>query len=161
MTRHDYLMKAAMSATFVLVLTLAAAVPLLSQPSANQPSSISGDWRVADGSAVVRVEPCGDRMCGRIAQLVGDPDALDEANPSPALATRRVCGITILHGLQASAAAKWTGGQLYDPESGKTLNGVSVMQKGDRLQVSIGSGPFAGAETWRRVPAVSRPCAKT
>jgi uncharacterized protein (DUF2147 family) len=160
MTRHDYLTKAATSATIVLVLTLTAAVPLLSQPPANHASSISGDWRIANGSAVIRIEPCGAQMCGRITQLTREPDALDVANPNPALTTRRICGITILKGLQVSAAGRWAAGQLYDPESGKILNGISVTQKGDRLRVAMGSGPFTGAETWQRVPAVTRPCAR-
>lgn len=120
--------------------------------------TINGHWRVEDGSATIAFERCGTDLCGRIVQLRDTPNAPDENNRIRALRDRPVCGLVILSRLQPSANGRWTGGRLYDPESGHSLGDLSVERRGETLRVAIGSGPFAGHETWRPAAAPSKPC---
>src|SRR5882724_7471503 len=55
----------------------------------------TGDWLVADKTAVIRIEPCGPTFCGIIA-WTRDAPGLDENNPEPAKRSRSVLGVEIL-----------------------------------------------------------------
>src|SRR5947207_8556969 len=76
------------------------AVSLASSASEAQPGAeVSGNWLTQAGDAKVRVSNCGGGVCG-VVVLLKDPVDLatgklqmDDKNPNPGLATRRVIGL--------------------------------------------------------------------
>jgi hypothetical protein len=88
-----------------------------------------GIWATEDGKGNVRVEQCGQNLCGYAANT--NEKILINMKPSD---------------------NKWTG-QIHDPDSGRTyastiaMKGPNVM----RVQGCAFGGMFCGGQTWKRV----------
>ena len=110
-----------------------------------------GDWRVADGSAIVRIRKCGAALCGFVASTRSAPGR-DERNPDPSKRNRSVIGIEVLINLKPAGSNAWTGTS-YNAEDGLYYSATVSMQSEQALQVK-GCGPnggVCGSETWTRV----------
>jgi uncharacterized protein (DUF2147 family) len=129
-------------------------------------STPEGLWFAEGGAATVRVERCGERLCGRIAALRSPFDEWgcglrDEHNPDPSLRPRALEGLEILRGLEPSArdANVWTGGTVYDPTSGTTYR-CRLTLDGDRIRLRgyVGVPLLGRTTTWIRVGSESGTC---
>lgn len=124
-------------------------------------SPLLGDWLTENEDAKVRLEACGNKLCGRLVWLedpldeTGQPD-LDDKNPDPSLRDRPVLGLVILRGfdLRPDDGARWTGGSIYDPESGKTYK-AQLELEGDVLAMRgyVGLPLFGRTSQWTRTDA--------
>ncbi len=107
-------------------------------PASAQDSPLLGRWRTAAQSGIVEIHRCGAGLCGRIvdaAPLRRDPNQTDVRNPNPALRTRPLRGLRVLEGFTGGPTT-WTGGPLYDPDSGQRAGrGVLTLLEGGRLSV--------------------------
>lgn len=115
---------------------LAAMAVLASAPSAAAAPAVFGSWLTDDGSAVIRVEPCGAMACGRIERVL-DPRAphRDVNNPDPLLRKEPLVGTQVLSKL-AGAGARWRDGRAYDPKAGKVYRAQIVLLADGRLKVT-------------------------
>jgi uncharacterized protein (DUF2147 family) len=135
---------------------LAALVLLLASPAAAAPQGV---WLTEDGAGAVEIFDCGELLCGRIVwqrlalRADGSPD-IDDRNPDPTLRRRPICGLQIIAGLTASDPATWSGGWVYDPDSGKTYHVKLTMESADtlRLRGYIGIPLLGVSQLWRRAP---------
>lgn len=126
-----------------------------------------GLWWAEGGTAKVRIEHCGDVLCGRVewlhAPLGRDGCRLrDEHNPSARLRERAVEGLRILSDLQLGDDRRtWKGGNIYDPGSGRTYSCTLEMVDKDTLEIRGYVGiPLLGRTTaWHRVGSLGRMCA--
>ena len=118
----------------IILSIIALALPL----SAAFAQDVLGKWKLEDGTAIVEVYQNGDVYNGKIVWLEkpteadGSP-AVDNNNPDPALRSRQLIGLNMLHGLKA-AGSEYSGGKIYDPGNGKTYN-CSMKVEGDVLHV--------------------------
>lgn len=135
-----------------------AAATFASPAAAQAADALSGHWRTADGAAIIRIQPCGQTLCGRLVWVVEGADAQDERNPDRSKRSAPICGLNVFSGFRAGEGGRWTNGSIYDPEAGKAIAGVALAARADTLTLTVGRGLFAGSETWRRVAAPSRPC---
>ncbi len=135
-------------------------LPLL--PATARASDPTGLWWAEGGFAQVEVRRCGDALCGQIVWLRHPFDEhgcelRDVENPDPALRTRPVEGLEILHDLQASTedASTWNGGEIYDPGTGRTYRAALEVESRDRLRVRgyVGIRLLGRSTTWVRVGA--------
>ena len=99
---------------------------------------VIGKWKLEDGTAIVEVYKSGDVYNGKIVWLQNPTEddgtpAKDDKNPDPALKTREILGLNMLHGLKKDGS-KYAGGKIYDPGNGKTYN-CSMQVEGDVLKV--------------------------
>lgn len=130
------------------LLLLVAAFP------ANAQSSITGRWVTEDRRAVVNIQPCGNAVCGRVERiLVETPNGAaqrDVNNPDPSLRSRRIVGSRVLWGFTRDGG-RYRGGRLYDPETGRTVNG-RLQLSGSRLQVTgcVLAGTICQTQNWTR-----------
>lgn len=126
--------KPRLSATLsaAILATLAAASPTYASASA----PIFGRWLTEDGAAVVRLEPCGAWLCGRIEQVL-DPraPANDINNPEPAHRSRPLIGTTVLNRFKGLGAA-WKDGLAYDPKAGKSYRSELLLLANGKLKVT-------------------------
>jgi uncharacterized protein (DUF2147 family) len=131
------------------------------QPAAAQSSSdIAGFWRTPSGDAIAHVTPCGQTLCATLVWLAGDSHVRDARNPIPARRGQRVCGLTIFSRFVAAPGGAWTGGAIYDPETGVTITDVNASFNRNQMTLLVGRGMFAGRETWQRVAPPLQPCAR-
>jgi uncharacterized protein (DUF2147 family) len=114
-----------------------------------------GLWLVQSGSAKVRIGPCAgraDRLCGAIV-WVRDPKqavAHDERNPDPTLRARPIMGLLMIRDFKAAGAGRWTGGKIYDPETGKTYDSKLKVERDGTLKVEGCILMICKAQSWRR-----------
>lgn len=104
------------------------------------PAFPAGMWRVADGSAIIRIAPCGKNVCGVIA-----------AAPPPAAGEKSSVGQKILINLRREGDV-WKG-PIFNLDDGKMYDGeISAGPDMDHLKVRgcVQGGGLCGGETWKR-----------
>lgn len=116
-----------------------------------------GLWSTEEGKGQVRIEPCGERLCGSIVALKeplnaeGQPKR-DRNNPDAALRERPIVGLPVLQAFlpDGDEPNKWTGGTIYDPESGKTYKCTLTLQADGTLDVRgyVGVPLLGRSQTW-------------
>jgi uncharacterized protein (DUF2147 family) len=133
---------------------LAIAATLLATP-ALAADPVEGEWVTQGGSGKVRISPCAgkpDRLCGLIVWLrdPADAKARDANNPEPGLRTRPLIGLPMIRDFRKAAPGRWTGGKIYDPESGKTYDSKISINPNGTLKVEGCILVVCQAQTWRR-----------
>ena len=142
-------------------LTLVAAIGLgLGAQLAHAQATPVGLWKTIDDEtkqekSYVRISESGGAVSGKIEKLL-DPakqDAVcdkcsDERKDKPVL------GMTIIKNVKRDAtdATRWDGGEILDPNNGKTYKVRLTPQDGGKaLEVRGFIGPFYRNQTWIRV----------
>lgn len=137
------------------ILPLAAAAVMLGAPAFadeahHDGKDVYGTWKVESGSALVKIEDCGDGTpCGTLV-FIDAPNAatiLDDKNPDTALATKPLLGSRMLWGFEAKKS-KWSGGRIYDAESGKDYTSKIQLKDDGTLEVKGCIGPFCQKQIW-------------
>ena len=115
-----------------------------------------GEWIVEDGTAHIRIVPCGSALWGVIS-WTKDAPGKDENNPDPSKRGRSVMGIPILLNMKP-AGRRWDG-EVYNAENGQTytahisLEGANVL----KIEGCVLGGIFCGGENWQRLTATTKP----
>jgi uncharacterized protein (DUF2147 family) len=122
-----------------MIRALLAALALLAPlPGAATAASVEGLWLTDDGKAVIRIAPCGNRMCGRIARVLDtgpNVPSTDVNNPDPTRRTQPIVGLQVLSGFRGGPT-QWTGGQAYDPKSGSSYKSSLRLNADGSLRVT-------------------------
>lgn len=105
---------------------------------------VVGEWWTPGFNARVRIEPCGDAVCGKIVWLWDEtPQGIADKQP--------LIGRTVIHRMQASEPSRWQGGRLYNPEDGRDYKGSLHLQSPTRLVVDGCVLFVCRTQVWRRV----------
>ena len=119
----------------------------------------TGDWRVADGVANIRVAQCNGNMWGVVAwEKV--PGGKDSHNPDPAKQSRATLGMPILLAMKKKPGVDAWEGQVYNAKDGQTYSSTIKPVGTDQLEIQgCVLGFLCGGETWSRVgpPIASSP----
>ena len=102
--------------------------PVAAAP-ASDPNSPLGVWATEENKGNIRIEPCGDNLCG-YAEKTGEK---------------------ILISMKPSGS-KWAG-RIHDPDSGRNYDSTMAMKGTNSLRVQgcAFGGMFCGGQTWKRV----------
>lgn len=136
-----------------LVLAWAATLGARTDDAAAGPE---GEWWTPGFAARVRIQSCGDTLCGRIVWL------WDDAARDAGDAQRPLVGLTIVEAMRRVAANKFGRGRLYNPEDGRDYAGSLTLTAPNRLLVEGCVVFICKTQIWRRydaqqVPPVARP----
>lgn len=106
-------------------------------------ASVIGEWWTPGFNARVRIEPCGDAVCGRIVWMWDEaPKGIADKEP--------LLGSLVIDRMQAAEAGVWRGGRLYNPEDGRDYKGSLQLQSPQRLVVDGCVLFFCQTQIWRR-----------
>jgi uncharacterized protein (DUF2147 family) len=139
-------------------LVLAALALMTTAAPAWAADPVEGDWLSEGGRAKVRLAPCAaaaDRLCGTIVSLKepngasGAPQR-DDNNPDPKLRSRTIVGLPFLRDFRRAEPGRWTGGKIYDPESGKTYDSKLRLNPNGTMKLEGCVLVICRAQTWRR-----------
>jgi uncharacterized protein (DUF2147 family) len=112
----------------------------------------TGDWKVADGVATIRVAECNGDMWGVVAwEKV--PGGHDSNNPDVSKQNRPTLGMPILIDMKQKpdAADTWEG-QVYNAKDGQSYSSTIRPVGSDQLEIrGCVLGFLCGGETWTRV----------
>ena len=134
----------------------AIAVVMLALAAGATTTDIEGRWLSGDGEGWIEIELVGDSLVGRIAgspkDQPGDAPRYDDLNPDPTLRDRPLKGLAIMNGFTYKGDGRWTGGRIYDPNSGKTYRATIRQVNANKLKLRgyIGISLFGRTDTWTR-----------
>jgi uncharacterized protein (DUF2147 family) len=111
----------------------------------------TGDWRVADGVANIRVAQCNGNMWG-VVSWEKTPGGRDKNNPDAARQSRPTLGMPILIDMKKKPGADTWEGEVYNAKDGKTYASTIKAVSADQLEIQgCVLGFLCGGETWTRV----------
>ncbi len=113
-------------------------------------AELMADWWTPGFNARVRIEPCGDAVCGRIVWL-WDETPKDIADKSPLL------GRLVVDRMRAAEPGRWIGGRLYNPQDGRDYRGSLHLQSPTRLVVDGCVLFICRTQVWRRADMMRLP----
>jgi uncharacterized protein (DUF2147 family) len=111
----------------------------------------TGDWRVADGVANIRVAQCNGSMWGVVA-WEKTPGGRDTNNPDVSKQARPTLGMPILIDMKKKPGADQWEGQVYNAKDGQSYSSTIKPVGTDQLEIQgCVLGFLCGGETWTRV----------
>jgi uncharacterized protein (DUF2147 family) len=111
----------------------------------------TGDWRVADGVANIRVAECNGGMWGVVA-WEKTPGGRDKNNPDVSKQNRPTLGMPILIDMKRKPAVDQWEGQVYNAKDGQFYSSTIEPAGSDQLEIQgCVLGFLCGGETWTRV----------
>ena len=140
---------------------LGLALALASGLAAAQAASPAGLWKTVDDNtkrekSLVRIVESGGVYTGKVEKII-DPDSPKDAVCKDCTDDRKdqpVLGMVILRNLKQDADDKetWSGGEILDPNNGKTYKArLKPLEGGKQLQMRGYLGPFYRTQVWLRV----------
>src|SRR5512143_1156326 len=126
-----------------VLLAIALAFPVIAGnargPQSGESDAILGEWLTAEGKARVQIYRCDTLYCGKIVWLKepvkNGREVVDDKNPDPALQNKPVIGLVIVRGFTYDEDGEWTGGKVYDPETGDTYSGKMTLKDPHTLRL--------------------------
>ena len=111
----------------------------------------TGDWRVADGVANIRVAQCNGSMWGVIS-WEQTPGGRDSHNPDVSKQSRPTLGMPILIDMKKKPGLDQWEGQVYNAKDGQHYSSTITPVGTDQLEIKgCVLGFLCGGETWTRV----------
>jgi uncharacterized protein (DUF2147 family) len=111
----------------------------------------TGDWKVADGVANIRVAECNGSMWGAVS-WEKSPGGRDINNPDVAKRSRPSLGMPILIDMKKKPSADQWEGQVYNAKDGQFYSSTIKPVGSDQLEIQgCVLGFLCGGETWTRV----------
>ncbi len=121
----------------------------MTQAMAGDPT---GDWRVEDGVANIRVAACHGSMWGAVA-WEKTPGGRDKNNPDAAKRSRLTLGMPILLDMKKKkgSADQWEG-KIYNAKDGKFYDSTMTLNNPNELEIEgCVLGILCGGQTWTRL----------
>jgi uncharacterized protein (DUF2147 family) len=136
---------------------LTALLLVTANPALAEPTAIEGTWLSGDGDGLIEVRVVGSEISATIlGAATEDPRraTTDRQNPDPELQDRELIGLELFEGFQYDGNGEWSGGVIYDPNSGKTYRCNLKLTDHNTLKVRgfIGISLLGRTETWIRQP---------
>lgn len=129
-----------------LVLALAVAAPAAA-------SNPVGVWRTPVDDGLIRIEPCGEALCGHVvgsAKLTAKPDQVDVRNRDPSLRARPILGLLMMR-VKPVGPGRWGDGWVYSPNDGGTYSAKLEIAPDGRLRLTGCVAPLlCQTQTWTR-----------
>jgi len=111
----------------------------------------TGDWKVADGVANIRVAQCSGNMWGVVA-WEKTPGGKDKSNPDAAKQSRPTLGMPILIDMKKKPGVDAWEGEVYNAKDGQLYSSTIKPVGTDQLEIQgCVLGFLCGGETWTRV----------
>lgn len=146
--KDDLLTAAALLATSLGTSLALTALWLVAGPAfaaGEAAASPVGEWWTPGFGARVRIEPCGDALCGRIVWLWDE--AATAADKAP------LVGREVVARMRPQSSLRWAEGRLHDPEAGRDYRGSLHLASPDRLVLEGCVLMVCREQVWRRVDA--------
>jgi len=110
----------------------------------------TGDWKVADGVATIRVAQCYGNIWGAVA-WEKTPGGKDTHNPDASKQSRPTLGMPILIDMKKKASVDAWEGQVYNAKDGQLYSSTIKPVGTEQLEIQgCVLGFLCGGETWTR-----------
>jgi uncharacterized protein (DUF2147 family) len=132
-----------------LLLTLAAPTAGAGDDPAAQ---VLGNWLTEPRDGIIQISMAADGSYQGTIVGGNNPQRQDQHNPDPARRSQLLLGQIIFQAMKYDGEGKWSGGTIYDPDSGRTYKCRLERLDPDRLQVRgfIGFALLGRSQVWTR-----------
>ncbi len=112
---------------------------------------IVGKWENPSGEGRIEIFKKGDKFFGTL-YWIKDTNKKDVKNPDKKLQDRKIQGLQILTNFVKDGNT-YSGGEIYDPKSGKTYSCKMTIKEKDKLDIRgyLGISLLGRTETWGRL----------
>ena len=112
---------------------------------------IVGKWENPSGEGRIEIFKRGDKFFGTL-YWIKDTNKKDVKNPDKKLQDRKIQGLQILTNFVKDGNT-YSGGEIYDPKSGKTYSCKMTIKEKDKLDIRgyLGISLLGRTETWVRL----------
>lgn len=133
---------------------IAAVLAALAVAAGGDSAAVAGLWKTpTDGGSIVRLEPCGDSLCGRIVtspHIRANADQRDVLNKDKSRRGRLLKDLLVLK-VRATGPRVWAEGWAYDPTDGGTYRGSMKLAPDGTLRLTgCIFAPLCKTQTWTR-----------
>ncbi|ODT88655.1 DUF2147 domain-containing protein [Phenylobacterium sp. SCN 70-31] len=131
-----------------LISTALAAVALATPAaSAAQPSGVEGVWRNPKNSVHIRIQPCGEHLCGYVVWAT--EDAKEDARKG---GTANLVGSQLLRNFSPSKSGSWRG-RVFVPDLNATFSGSAQLVDENTLRARgcLIAGLGCKSQNWKRI----------
>jgi uncharacterized protein (DUF2147 family) len=130
--------------------------------AADSGNAVTGLWLTENHRSIIKIEACGDKLCGHVFWIIKDGMQTDSKNPDEKLRGRAMCGLKIMWGFEPDDDGDWSGGRIYKADDGDTYHAELEMMSPNKLKVRgyVGIPLFGVSQTWSRVKAADYPACK-
>lgn len=102
--------------------------------------ALMGTWAPEDNAFHVQIERIGNKYYGKLVWLDRPNNAdgtpkKDVYNPDPSLRSMPFMGLRTLRDMEYKGTNIWSGGTIYDPESGKTYDCRIVLNNSNQAEI--------------------------
>lgn len=125
--------------------------------SQNKADDIVGVWMTGGKEpAKIQIYKSGEKYYGKITWLKNPTEngkeRTDGNNPDEAKRNNPIIGLGMLTDFKFDGDDEWKGGDIYDPESGKTYSSYMYLKDKNTLRVRgyVGISLFGRTESWTR-----------
>lgn len=125
--------------------------------SQNKADDIIGIWLTSSKEpAKIQIYRSSEKFYGKITWLQNPikdgKQRTDANNPDKTKRNSLIIGLVMLTGFKFDGDDEWKGGDIYDPESGKTYSSYMYLKDRNTLKVRgyVGVSLFGRTETWIR-----------
>ncbi len=121
------------------------ALLLLAHAQSSAPSELEGLWRNPIGSAIIRVAPCGQALCGTVVW------ASERGKREASTSTSHVVGTTVQTGVRPVSDNRWSG-ELFIPDDNVHVGARLQLLGRNRLKLTGCAvlGLFCRSQIWTR-----------
>ena len=150
-----------MNAFRLTILLLVACLSLTSlTTTTDDPDAIVGKWLSSKKRNQVQIYKQGNKYYGKLVWMVepNDPNThkakVDKENPNENLRSRPLMNMLLLTNLTYKGNNLWDGGEIYNPEDGKTYSCDVSIKDANSLNLHgyvMGIGFLGKTRTWTRV----------
>ena len=125
-------------AFFILIASLISSEAL----SQNKADDIIGIWLTTGKEpAKIQIYKTDEKFYGKIIWLKNPTESgkprVDANNPNNGKRTNPIIGLVMLTGFKFNGSDEWKGGDIYDPESGKTYSSYIYLKEKNTLKVNM------------------------
>lgn len=119
-------------------------------------AEMRGLWATEGEDSHVRIERCGEALCGTLTWLEEPNDEhgkpkLDKFNSDAALQSRPILGIKLIRDMLVDADGRCCKGRIYNPEDGHSYRSSLSLVDNDTLKVEGCFLIFCDGQLWTRV----------
>ena len=143
-----------MPATSFIVPATLLSITIYSQ---NKADDITGIWLTGGKEpAKIQIYRACEKFYGKIIWLKNPTEngkqKLDSNNPDKEKQNKLLIGLIMLNRFKFDGGEEWNGGDIYDPENGKTYSSYLYLKNWNTLKVRgyVGISLIGRTETWTR-----------
>jgi uncharacterized protein (DUF2147 family) len=133
------------------------AMACIAMASDEKQSQILGNWLSESKDGIIQISQSAD--ANYEGRIVGGshPGRLDEKNPDATQRAKPLRGQVIMRNLRYEGAGKWSGGAIYEPDTGRTYSCLLELIAPDSLKVRgfIGISVLGKSQIWTRYMGTS------